>query len=171
MRSRLPRAALLTAAVPLALTTLLAGCTSAKKPAATGSPAASASEQESGASAEQLGTVQSVDCPGTAKAVALPETGVPAPLPEDVVVVDVRGPVDGRTVVTGVVARAEHDVLSELQDVYPSAGFTLSNGETEAHDAESNFAGNGVKGRWGIRELGECSPVATRIDLVFTAVR
>lgn len=175
MRSRPRRAALPAAAVPLALTALLTACTSSSHSASSAGPrsasgSASASEEESGASGNPLGTVQSVDCPGKATPVALPDTGVPAPLPEGVVVVDVRGPVGGRTVVTGVVPRSEPEVLTELQDVYQSAGLTLSQGETEAHDAESNFAGNGVKGRWGIRELSDCSPVATRIDLVYTPV-
>jgi hypothetical protein len=69
-------------------------------------------------------------------------------------------------VVTGVVPSAEKDVLDDLHQAYSSAGLTLTEGETEERDAESNFTGNGVKGRWGIRELTNCSPVATRIDVV-----
>ena len=157
MRSRRRHRPLSAWVVPLALTAVLTACDSA--------------EHDSGeAAAEQLGTVQSVDCPGKAQAVTMPRGGVPAPLPQGVVVVDVRGPKGGRTVVTGVVPRAERDVLTELQAAYPSAGLTLSEGETEARDAESNFEGNGVKGRWGIRELSDCSPVATRIDLVYAPV-
>ena len=73
---------------------------------------------------------------------------------------------DGRTVVTGVVPAAEPDVLAELQRAYPAAGLTLTEGETEERDAESNFTGRGRAGRWGIRELTDCAPAATRIDLV-----
>jgi hypothetical protein len=115
--------------------------------------------------AKGVGTVESVDCPGEAKAVDLPPE-VTAPLPHGTVVVDVRHGSEHRTVVTGVVPAAEKDVLADLQKAYPAAGLTLSEGETEEHDAESNFTGGGTKGRWGIRELTDCSPAATRIDLV-----
>jgi hypothetical protein len=71
----------------------------------------------------------------------------------------------GRTVVTAVVPAAEPDVLADLQAAYPAAGLTLTEGETEERDAESDFTG-AVTGRWGIRELPDCSAPATRIDLV-----
>jgi hypothetical protein len=94
---------------------------------------------------------------------------VTAPLPAGTVVVAVDERDDGRTVVTGVVPAAEHDVLADLQQAYPAAGLTLTEGETEERDAESNFTGDGVTGRWGIRALEDCSPEATRIDLVVRA--
>jgi hypothetical protein len=115
--------------------------------------------------AKGVGTVQSVDCPDKAKAVAVPPE-VTVPLPQGTVLVDVRHGSEHRTVVTGVVPAAEKDVLADLQQAYAAAGLTLSEGETEEHDAESNFTGGGTKGRWGIRELTDCSPVATRIDMV-----
>jgi hypothetical protein len=114
---------------------------------------------------QQVGTVQTVDCPADATPVDLP-SGFSAPLPQGTVVVDVRKASERRTVVTGVVPSAEKDVLDGLHQAYASAGLTLTSGETEERDAESNFTGAGVKGRWGIRELSNCSPVATRIDVV-----
>jgi len=114
--------------------------------------------------AEHSGTPQTVDCPGEATAVDLP-ADFPAPLPQGAVVVAVQERDGGRTVVTAVVPAAEPDVLADLQAAYPAAGLTLTEGETEEHDAESNFTGD-VTGRWGIRELSNCSGAATRIDLV-----
>jgi hypothetical protein len=114
---------------------------------------------------EQVGTPPTVDCPAEASAVDLPE-GFAAPLPEGTVVVDVQQRDGGRTVVTGVVPAGHEDVLAELQRAYPAAGLTLTEGETEERDAESNFEGDGVEGRWGIRVLPDCSPEATRIDVV-----
>ena len=67
------------------------------------------------------------------------------------------------------VPAAEPQVLADLQAAYPAAGLTLTEGETEERDAESNFTGDGVTGRWGIRELTGCSDPATRIDLVVRA--
>jgi hypothetical protein len=117
-----------------------------------------------GEDGERAGTPQTVDCPGEAKAVELP-ADFPAPMPEGAVVVAVQERDGGRTVVTAVVPAAEPDVLADLQAAYPAAGLTLTEGETEEHDAESDFTGD-VTGRWGIRELSDCSQPATRIDLV-----
>ena len=133
---------------------------------AAGSSAESETAEE-GKGAEQSGTPQTVDCPAEATAVDLPE-GFAAPLPDGAVVVAVQEREGGRTVVTAVVPAAEPDVLAELQAAYPAAGLTLTEGETEERDAESNFTGD-VTGRWGIRELADCSEPATRIDLVVRA--
>ena len=119
-------------------------------------------EEEGG---EQAGTPQTVDCPDEATAVDLP-ADFAAPLPAGAVVVAVQERDGGRTVVTAVVPEAEPDVLAELQTAYPDAGLTLTEGETEERDAESNFTGDDVVGRWGIRELADCSAPATRIDVV-----
>jgi hypothetical protein len=145
----------------------LAACDggSADATAATGT---SEDADAQGSGAEQSGTPQTVDCPGKAKAVDLP-AAFPAPLPKGAVVVAVQKRDGGRTVVTAVVPAAEKDVLADLQAAYPAAGLTLTEGETEEHDAESNFTGDGVTGRWGIRELSDCSDAATRIDLVVRA--
>jgi hypothetical protein len=106
-----------------------------------------------------------VDCPADATAVDLP-ADFPAPLPEGTVVVHVERRSGDRTVITGVVPSAEKDVLAQLQQAYPKAGLTLTEGETEERDAESNFEGDAVVGRWGIRVIPDCSPEATRIDVV-----
>lgn len=141
----------------LAATAGLAGCDS-------GSSAEKDADAASRA-AVQSGTPKTVDCPPTATPVDVPST-FPAPLPAGTVVVAVGTRSGGRTVVTGVVPKAEADVLTDLHGVYQAAGLTLTEGETEERDAESNFTGNGIVGRWGIRELSDCSPVATRIDVI-----
>ena len=151
-----------TAALLLLTVAPLAACGSDTKDAAATSSAGEKGADGDGA--EPSGTPQDVDCPGDAKAVDLP-AGFPAPLPDGAVVVAVQQRDGGRTVVTAVVPAAEKDVLADLQAAYPAAGLTLTEGETEEHDAESNFTG-GVTGRWGIRELADCSDPATRIDLV-----
>jgi hypothetical protein len=152
----------LPAVLLLAGAAFLSGCS--------GSAASTGAGETDAASkaAETTGTPKTVDCPGTAKAVDLP-SGFPAPLPAGTVIVAVQKRDEGRTVVTGVVPAAEKDVLKELQTAYASAKLTLTEGETEDRDAESNFTGSGVTGRWGIRALTDCSPAATRIDLVVKA--
>jgi hypothetical protein len=141
----------------VAAVVLLAGCG--------GKGSEKAGESSDADAGEQVGTVKTVDCPADATPVDLP-SGFSAPLPQGTVVVDVRKASEQRTVVTGVVPSAEKDVLDQLHQAYASAGLTLTEGETEERDAESNFTGGGMKGRWGIRELTNCSPVATRIDVV-----
>ena len=120
---------------------------------------------EPGEGAEQQGTPQTVDCPADATAVDLP-ADFPAPLPDGTVVVAVEMRDQDRTVITGVVPRAQKDVLAELQDAYAAADIELTEGETEERDAESNFVGDGFVGRWGIQALSDCDPAATRIDVV-----
>ena len=161
---RLGRRRALVAAVPV-VALLLTACAGAADRGAAAQASPAAEQETDAAPSTGIGTVQSVDCPGSARAVDLPP-GFPAPLPEGTVVVDVRGPENGRTVVTGVVPHAEQDVLADLQRAYPAAGMTLTEGETEERDAESNFTGAGVTGRWGIRELSDCAPAATRVDVV-----
>lgn len=97
-------------------------------------------------------------CVQQAKPVSLP-AGFPAdfPLPPGTVVyaADNRGP-DG-IVVTGVTATAFKQVLSSLQTGLPAHGFTPDEGETEPHDAESNWRSAGFTGRWAIREIPQCT--------------
>jgi hypothetical protein len=122
-------------------------------------------EDEEGKGALAVGQVASVACPSQATAVKLP-AGWAVPLPTGSVPVDVRNSTNGRVIVTSVVPRAESDVLKDMQKAFASAGLKLTEGETEEHDAESNFTGNGLTGRWGIRELSGCNGPATRIDMV-----
>jgi hypothetical protein len=143
---------------------LAAGCGSdSGSSSADASSSAAGTAESSGA--ERSGTPQTVDCPADAVAVDLP-ADFPAPLPEGTVVVHVEQRSGDRTVITGVVPAAEKDVLAELQQSYPAAGLKLTEGETEEHDAESNFEGEDVAGRWGIRMIPDCSPEATRLDMV-----
>jgi hypothetical protein len=147
---------------------LLAGCGTEAGSSAGGTSSSSPAEADGdaqGKGGEQVGTPETVDCPDVATEVELPEDFA-APLPEGTVVVHVEERTGGRTVVTGSVPGAETDVLADLQGRYAAEGLTLTEGETEERDAESNFEGPGVVGRWGIRELSECSPEATRIDVV-----
>jgi hypothetical protein len=150
----------------LLLAGLLAGCGDGGAAASSSSPSAAHEEDEGEeVGGERSGTPETVDCPADATPVDVPGD-LAAPLPQGTIVVAVDERDDGRTVLTGVVPAAEPDVLADLQHTYPGAGLTLTEGETEERDAESNFTGSGVVGRWGIRSLDDCSPAATRIDLV-----
>jgi hypothetical protein len=62
---------------------------------------------------------------------------------------------DGR-IVTATSAAGFGAVLSFMNHQVVHAGFRIESGETEDHDAEAEWEGNGYRGRWAIRESGSC---------------
>ena len=127
--------------------------------------ACSDSDADAEREGKQVGEVASVACPSQARQVKLPGNWA-VPLPDGAVPVDVRESTNGRVIVTSVVPAEESDVLKAMQRNFAGAGLKLTDGETEEHDAESNFTGKGLTGRWGIRELDGCDGPATRVDVV-----
>jgi hypothetical protein len=87
------------------------------------------------------------------------------PLPDDAVVYGAEQRSEGRTIVYAVVDRDVKDVLAQLQQDVPGAGFELTEGEVEERDAESNWTGNGYSGRWAIREVAGC-PQQTSVTVL-----
>ena len=96
-------------------------------------------------------------CAKDAKAVALP-AGFPTtfPLPAGTVVTSAEDRGTGGLVIGGVTPTAFKDVLKGLQADLPAKGFTPKNGETEPHDAESDWSSADYDGRWAVRELSQC---------------
>ena len=86
-------------------------------------------------------------------------------LPEGAVITGVESRSGGRTVVSAVVERSFADVLPQLREAYEQGGLLLDHGEVEKHDAESDFHGRGVKGRWGLRSVSGCD-AATTVSVV-----
>jgi hypothetical protein len=128
----------------VAALTLLAGC---------------ADEMEDAMAETGTGaTPAALVCAADAKPVSLPE-GFPAQaaLPDGIVVTGVQSRSQGRTVVTGVSPKPFAQTLAQMQQAYSTRGWTPSEGEVEDRDAESNFDGNGLRGRWAIRELPDCT--------------
>jgi len=105
-------------------------------------------------------------CAAAAKAVPLP-AGFPAefPLPPGTVVTAATDRGSAGLVVTGVTATAFEDVLAALQHQLPEHGFTAEDGETEPHDAESDWRSATFDGRWAIREIPQC-PGDTSVSVV-----
>ncbi len=86
-------------------------------------------------------------------------------LPEGAVVTGVESRSGHRTVVGAVVALPFTEALSQLRSTYERAGLTLDHGEVEERDAESDFHGQGVRGRWGLRAVPGCD-ASTMVSLV-----
>ena len=59
-------------------------------------------------------------------------------------------------------------MLSGLQKDLPANGFTPTEGESEPHDAESNWTSAGYEGRWAIRENPAC-PGDTAVQMLARA--
>jgi hypothetical protein len=98
-------------------------------------------------------------CSADAKAVATPYGGqFPDgwPFPPGTTVYDVEDRGSQGTIVTAVSTTPFTSILDFLNHDVVAAGFAVESGETEAHDAEAEWEGNGHRGRWAIRESAAC---------------
>ena len=138
--------------VVLATGTLTAGCESASDKAA---------EKQLESSQRQ------VQCTSSAKAVALP-SGVPAglPMPAKAVLFDVDDRGKDGLVLSAVTSDRFKDVLAAMNTGYSTNGFKITSGETEEHDAEANWAADGRRGRWAIREISSQCPGDTLVTVL-----
>jgi hypothetical protein len=93
--------------------------------------------------------------------------GFPAdwPFPEQTIVYNVEDRGSSGTIATAVTARPFKDVLDYLNGDVADAGYKVESGETEEHDAEAEWEGNGYRGRWAIRESAAC-PGETVIQIL-----
>ena len=105
-------------------------------------------------------------CAKDAKAVDLPASfPAEATVPEGYVVTGTEARSAGRTIVTAVSPKPFKETLAEMQKAYSSRGWSPSEGEVEERDAESNFDGNGLRGRWAIRQIPDC-PESTSVSVL-----
>jgi hypothetical protein len=98
-------------------------------------------------------------CSAEAKAVATPYGGqFPEawPFPPGTTVYDVEDRGDQGTIVTAISTAPFRTILDFLNHDVVGQGFRVESGETEAHDAEAEWEGNDHRGRWAIRESGQC---------------
>jgi hypothetical protein len=87
------------------------------------------------------------------------------PFPPETVVYDVEDRSGTGVIVTGVSSAEFSTILDFMNHDVVGAGFEQEGGETEEHDAEGEWSGNGFRGRWAIRESTEC-PGDTVIQVV-----
>lgn len=98
-------------------------------------------------------------CAADAKAVATPYGGqFPDgwPFPSGTTVYDVEDRAEQGTIVTAISTAPFKAILDFLNHDVAGQGFRVETGETEAHDAEAEWEGNGHRGRWAIRESAQC---------------
>ena len=113
---------------------------------------------ESGAGAETDRTADSSTCLADASPVSVTPDGYPVdfPMPPGTVLFHVEDRGADGVVATGITDTPFKAVLGALNGPAQQAGFKVSDGETEEHDAEANWTGNGYTGRWAIRESATC---------------
>jgi hypothetical protein len=99
----------------------------------------------------------------TCVADAKPYSGAPPanfakgfPLPKGAVLFDIEDRGAEGAIGTAVVEADLKAVLAVFNGQAQSQGYKITEGETETHDAEANWAGNGYRGRWSIRDSATC---------------
>jgi hypothetical protein len=98
-------------------------------------------------------------CRADASAAATPYgDGFPAswPFPPQTTVYHSEDRGGDGTIVTAISSADFKAILDFMNHDVVDAGFAIEKGETEEHDAEAEWEGNGFHGRWAIRESGEC---------------
>jgi hypothetical protein len=98
-------------------------------------------------------------CVADAKRVGKLPTGFPAdfPFPRGSVVYNAEDRGKDGVIVSAITKSTIKAVLADLNGPAQDAGFKVTNGETEKHDAEANWSGNGFRGRWAIKESANCA--------------
>jgi len=79
------------------------------------------------------------------------------PFPPQTTVFHVEDRGAAGTIASGVTRTPFKQVLAFMNKDVVGAGFKTESGETEEHDAEAEWEGNGYRGRWAIRESGTCA--------------
>jgi hypothetical protein len=87
------------------------------------------------------------------------------PFPPQTTVFNVEDRGEAGTIASAVTRTSFKQVLAFMNKKVVGAGFETESGETEEHDAEAEWDGNGYRGRWAIRESGTC-PGETVLQVV-----
>lgn len=100
-------------------------------------------------------------CAKPGNAIALP-TDFPAqfPFPPGTVISQSQSRTEGR-VLNGVAPSDPHSVAVFLSRELPYKGFKTGIGDSEANEAESDYAGYGYQGRWKVRSIQGCPGAVT----------
>jgi len=117
------------------------------------------SEEEREAEKELGKAADLTTCVAEATAAPTPyPDGFPAgwPFPPDTTVFAAEDRGDDGIIVSAVTSSSLDEVLDFLNSDVEEAGYKVTEGETEEHDAEANWSGNGYHGRWAIRESSAC---------------
>jgi hypothetical protein len=87
------------------------------------------------------------------------------PLPPGTVVTVARDQANGKLVVGAFIPGDLATAVAFLQRELPGAGYQLLHNEAEAGEAEADFQGHGVQGRWKVGAMARC-PGAVSLTVV-----
>lgn len=138
---------------------LLAGCGSSADP-----------DKDKSAEKDFTAAADQSTCLKDATAVDQPwPEGFPSdwPFPEQTTLYNMEDRGSSGTIATAVSALPFQAILDQLNGEVSDAGYRVESGETEEHDAEAEWEGNGYRGRWAIRESSSC-PGETVIQILST---
>ena len=106
-------------------------------------------------------------CASAPKGVTPPSEVPAAVLPPGTVVIAVRHPRAGATLVEGVVASPFRAAVEFFVAKLPAAGYLNTAGDAEMDEAESSFQGASLRGKWKVNGILGC-PDAVRLALLVT---
>jgi hypothetical protein len=73
----------------------------------------------------------------------------------------VTHPLDGMTLVTGVVPHEFRDAVDFFVTKLPAAGYRNGTGDAEMDEAEAFFTGPNVRGKWKVNGIANCAGAVT----------
>ena len=142
------------AAAALAATALLAGTLSACGGQNASEKASEQKAEEGFSAAADLSTCRDEAGPAdTPYGDAFPQDW---PFPAKTVVFNAEDRGADGTIVTAISSTPFKQILAFMNHDVVGEGFAIEKGETEEHDAEAEWEGNGYRGRWAIRESAQC---------------
>jgi hypothetical protein len=107
-------------------------------------------------------------CASVERGIAPPSQIPAAVLPPGAVVTSISHPRDGITLVNGVVASPFRSAVEFFVTKLPAAGYVNTVGDAEMDEAESNFRGASVRGKWKVNGILGCAE-AVRLTLFVRA--
>lgn len=101
-------------------------------------------------------------CAKTGKRVTRPDE-LPSdfPLPPGTVITSSGMPYPGQLLIGGVIPFDIQNAAEFFVDELPRAGYELGRGDSEQGEAEAPFTGHGVRGKWKVNGILNCSQAVT----------
>ena len=168
MKRRLPVAK----SVMLGIVVALAGCSPNSTVPTADTGQSSAGAEASPARPAESGMVAGPPLPACVRAAAAvpPPEAFPEdlPLPPGTVITAARMTAAGAAYIDGYAPLSHIDAARFFLEEMPAAGYVNGRGDSESHEAEAPFSGNGVDGRWIVVTVPDC-PAATYIVITTAA--
>ena len=91
----------------------------------------------------------------------MPDELASVPLPEGSVIDSTRKDAAGNTIYQGYVPGDVRATKDYFESQLPKAGYDIGEGDSEDHEAELEFTGNGVEARLKVHDISDCGGALT----------